>query len=211
MNQLVSRVKASLDWSKVLAKRGNTQVSERYYVGIIQDQIVNLGGKIGSSAGSQQSVDIRDVEWPDGSVISIECKKVNKSGGNFMFNDTFIKPEVWYMFLWVDAQDVALIKGSSLIEQNIQSGPASDIKKQIKVISRIVIDINDGDETPHRFAELFKETLELMKIGVTKGVLSFFDYGQLFKNTMKFGNISSRPRPNWSIRVPCEAKSKSPE
>lgn len=209
MNHLVSRVKASLDWTKVLAKRGNTQTSERYYVGIIKDQITTLGGKIGSSAGSQQSVDIRDVEWPDGSVISIECKKVNKRGANFMFNDTFIKPDVWYMFLWVDTEDVALIQGSSLIEQNKQSGPASDVKRQIKIISRIVIDINDGDETSYRFAELFKETLELMRIGVMNGVLGFFEYGQLFKNTTKFGKITSRPRPNWSINVPCESKSKS--
>ncbi len=210
MNRLVTCVKTALDWSKVLAKKGNTQVSERYYVGVIQEQIQSLGGKIGSSAGSQQSVDIRDVEWPDGSVTSIECKKVNKKGGHFMFNDTFIKPDIWYMFLWVDTQDVAMIKGSELIEQNKKSGSSSDVKKQIKIISRIVVDIHDGDETPHRFAELFKETLELMRIGVMNGVMSFFDYGQLFKSTTKFGNITSRPRPNWSITVPCESKNKPP-
>ena len=128
-----------------------------------------------------------------------------------MLNDTFLKPDVWYMFLWVDVKEVALMKGSDLIEQNKGSLPSSTIKNQIKVISRIVLDINDGDETSYRFAELFKETMELMRIGVFQGVISFFDYGQLFKSTAKFGNITSRPRPNWSINVPCEAKNKSAE
>jgi hypothetical protein len=204
MDSLTFRVKASLDWEKVQATKGNTQVSERYYVGVIQDQIVELGGRIGSSAGSQQSVDIRDVVWPDGSIVSIECKKVNK-GSTFMFNDTFLKPDVWYLFIWVDKRDVALVKGSTIIEKNKNNEPSCDIKKQIKIISRIVIDIHDGDETSYRFIELFRETIELMKIGVLKGVLSFFDYGELFKNTTKFGNIVSRPRPNWSINLSRES------
>jgi len=208
MNQLASHVKASLDWSKVLAKKGETQKSERYYVDVIKDQIVLLGGKIGSSAGTQQSVDIRDVEWPDGTITSIECKKINK-GSNFMLNDTFLKPEVWYLFLWVHTQDVMFVHGFDLIGKNKQTTPVSSVKAQVKIISRILIDINDGDETSYRFAELFKETLKLMRIGVRNGILSFFDYGQLFKSTAKFGNITSRPRPNWSISIPCESKNKS--
>lgn len=210
MDLLIDRVKSTIDWEKVQATKGNTQVSERYYVGVIQDQIVALGGHIGSSAGSQQSVDIRDVVWPDGSIVSIECKKVNK-GSTFMFNDTFLKPEVWYFFIWVDKKDMALIKGSVIIEKNKNSGPSCDIKNQIKIISRIIVDIHDGDETSHRFIELFRETIELMKMGVLKGILSFFEYGELFKSTTKFGNILSRPRPNWSINLSHGSMSKPPE
>ena len=210
MDKLAHRVKCALDWSRVLAKKGNTQVSERYYVDVIKDQIVALGGRIGSSAGSQQSVDIRDVAWPDGTNVSIECKKVNKKGSNFMFNDTFLKSDVWYMFLWVDQENVSLLKGSSIIEKNIQASPTST-QQQLKVIAKLVIDMSDGDTSPQNFKSLFRETLELMKIGVLEGVLTFFDYGELFKSTTRFGNIISRPRPNWSISVPCEATDTPPE
>jgi hypothetical protein len=203
MDTLIDRVKSSLDWDQVHAKKGNTQVSERYYVGVIQDQIVALGGRIGSSAGSQQSVDIRDVVWPDGSIVSIECKKVNK-GSTFMLNDTFLKPDVWYLFIWVDKKDVALMKGSTIIEKN--KGPSTTkVRQQVQTIAATIIDMDNGQLTKTTFIKLFREVLELMKIGVLEGVLTFFDYGELFKSTTKFGNIISRPRPNWSISVPCES------
>ena len=210
MNRLVPCVKTALDWSKVLARKGETQASERYYVNVIKEQITQLGGTIGSSAGSQQSVDIRDVEWPDGSTVSIECKKVNKKGSKFMLNDTFLKPEIWYMFLWVDIQEVSLVRGSSIIEKNKKNVQTLTIKEQLKNISKIVVDIHDGDESSQKFIELFKETLELMRIGVVNEVLSFFDYGQLFKNTTRFGNIISRPRPNWSVNVEYESTDTPP-
>ncbi len=206
METLVERVKSALDWDQVQAKKGNTQVSERYYVGVIQDQIAALGGRIGSSAGSQQSVDIRDVVWPDGSIVSIECKKVNK-GSTFMLNDTFLKPEVWYLFIWVDKKDVALMRGSAIIEKN--KGPSTTrVRQQVQTIAATIIDMDNGQLTKTTFIKLFREVLELMKIGVLEGIITFFDYGELFKSTTKFGNIVSRPRPNWSINVPCESTHK---
>ena len=203
MDLLVDRVKSALDWDQVQAKKGNTQVSERYYVGVIQDQIVALGGRIGSSAGSQQSVDIRDVVWPDGSIVSIECKKVNK-GSAFMLNDTFLKPDVWYLFIWVDKKEVALIKGSTIIEKN-REPPTTKVRQQVQTIAATIIDMDNGQLTKTIFIKLFREVLELMKIGVLEGILTFFDYGELFKSTTKFGNITSRPRPNWSLNVTCES------
>ena len=208
MDLLIDRVKFALDWDQVQAKKGNTQVSERYYVGVIQDQIVALGGRIGSSAGSQQSVDIRDVVWPDGSIVSIECKKVNK-GSTFMLNDTFLKPEVWYLFIWVDKKEVALMKGSAIIEKN-RGPPITRVKQQVQTIATTIIDMDNGQLTKTTFIKLFREVLELMKIGILEGIITFFDYGELFKNTTKFGNIISRPRPNWSINVPCESTRKPP-
>jgi len=208
METLIDRVKSALDWDQVQAKKGNTQVSERYYVGVIQDQIAALGGRIGSSAGSQQSVDIRDVVWPDGSVVSIECKKVNK-GSTFMLNDTFLKPEVWYLFIWVDKKEVALMKGSAIIEKN-RGPPITRVKQQVQTIAATIIDMDNGQLTKTTFIKLFREVLELMKIGILEGIITFFDYGELFKNTTKFGNIISRPRPNWSINVPCESTRKPP-
>jgi hypothetical protein len=203
MDTLIERVKSSLDWDQVHAKKGNTQVSERYYVGVVQDQIVALGGRIGSSAGSQQSVDIRDVVWPDGSIVSIECKKVNK-GSTFMLNDTFLKPDVWYLFIWVDKKEVALMKGSTIIEKN-KDPPTTKVRQQVQTIAATIIDMDNGQLTKTTFIKLFREVLELMKIGVLEGIISFFEYGELFKSTTKFGNITSRPRPNWSLNVPCES------
>ena len=70
-----SLIEQTLDWDKVTTKRGDTQNSERYYISVILDAIEKLGGKVGSNAGSQQCVDIRNVEWPNGTVVSYECKR----------------------------------------------------------------------------------------------------------------------------------------
>ena len=198
MDQLADRVKSLIDWSKAVTVKGNTQVTERYYVGVIQDAIEELGGKVGSVAGSQQSVDIRNVKWPDGSTVDIECKKVNK-GDVFALNDTFIKTDVWYIFLKVNIRQVILIKGSVLIDQNRAEGCSRSVRDQLKVLAKI---IGTGDEPFDRFADLYKETLELLRIGVLNGLFSFFDYGQMFKRTAKIGNFTSRPRPNWRLCVP---------
>jgi hypothetical protein len=200
MDQLADRVKSLLDWNKTMTVKGNTQVTERYYVVVIKAAIESLGGKVGSVAGSQQSVDIRDIMWPDGSKVNIEVKKKN-SDNTFNLNDTFIKPDVWYMFLKVKIQHVDLIKGSVLIEQNSAGGSSRSVRDQLKVLAKI---IGTGDEPFDRFTDLYKETLELMRIAVLNGLFSFFDYGQMFKRTTKFGNLTSRPRPNWKIYVPTQ-------
>ena len=92
-------IEDAIDWDRVLTKDGETQRSERYYISVIVEQLLKLGAKIGSNAAAQQAIDIRDVEWPDGSVVSYECKKVNK-GSRFIFNDTFLKSDVWYIFIY---------------------------------------------------------------------------------------------------------------
>jgi hypothetical protein len=200
MDQLADRVKSLLDWNKTVTVKGNTQVTERYYQGVIQAAIESLGGKVGSFASSQKSIDIQDLVWPDGSKVNIEVKKTN-TGHTFKLNDTFIKPGVWYMFLKVKIQQVNLIKGSVLIEQNSAGGSSRSVRDQLKVLAKI---IGTGDEPFDRFTDLYKETLELMRIAVLNGLFSFFDYGEMFKRTAKFGNLTSRPRPNWNIYVPTQ-------
>jgi hypothetical protein len=111
---------------------------------------------------------------------------------------------VWYLFIWVDKKEVALVKGSTIIEKN-REPPTTKVRQQVQTIAATIIDMDNGQLTKTIFIKLFREVLELMKIGVLEGILTFFDYGELFKSTTKFGNITSRPRPNWSLNVTCES------
>lgn len=196
-------IEQKLDWSRVLTKKGDTQNSERYYISVILEVIESLGGKVGSSAGSQQSVDIRDVQWPDGTIRSYECKKVNK-GSRFIFNDTFLKEDVWYIFLYVKTQKVSIAKGSTLIKESL-SGDYTPHRTHLKNLGKIIIvmlDEHDSSISPDKIKSFFSEVLLFLKACVLSGTISYFDFGQLFKQTMSFGRFVSRPRPNWSLTIP---------
>ena len=195
-----SLIEQTLDWDKVITRRGDTQNSERYYISVILDAIEKLGGKVGSNAGSQQCVDIRNVEWPDGTVVSYECKKVNK-GSRFMFNDTFLKDDVWYIFIYVESKSVRVVKGSTLIEESYK-GEKSSHKHHLKKVGKIILDMMDDDISPEKIKSFFSEVLLFLRSCVLNGLISYFDFGEMFKQTITFGNFSSRPRPNWTLVIP---------
>lgn len=195
-----SLIEQALNWSDVHTNKGDTQNSERYYISVIIGVIEKLGGTIGSNAGSQQAVDIRNVRWPDGTICSYECKKTNK-GSRFIFNDTFLKEDIWYIFIYVDTKKVRIAKGSTLIEE---SRVNKDITHRVhlKKIGKIVIDMLDDDMSSEKIKIFFSEVLLFLKSCVLHGFISYFDFGDMFKQTINFGNIVSRPRPNWSITIP---------
>ena len=194
-------IEQRLDWSRVTTRKGETQNSERYYISVILEVIASLGGKVGSSAGSQQSVDIRDVQWPDGTTRSYECKKVNK-GSRFVFNDTFMHSDVWYIFIYADTRKVRIAKGSVLIEESRINDRTLN-RTHLKNIAKIVIDMLDEQHpSSEKIKSFFSEVLLFLKECVLGGSLSYFEFGQMFKQTVNFGSFVSRPRPNWSLTIP---------
>lgn len=195
-----SLIVQSIDWVEITTKEGNTQNSERYYIPVILQAIDTLGGKVGSKAGSQQRVDIRNVEWPDGTILSYDCKKVNKRH-KFMFNDTFLNNDVWYIFIYVDMKKVRVAKGSTLIEES-NKGEYSSHKHHLKKVGKIILDMMYDDVSPEKIKSFFSEVLYFLRSCVLNGLISYFDYGEMFKQTITFGSFSSRPRPNWFLLIP---------
>ena len=203
MNIILEKlIHEELDWLKVLTRQGETQNSERYYISIVKKCIKKLGGVIGSSAGAQQSVDIRNVIMPGGQVYSYECKKVNK-GNRFMFNDTFLKPDILYVLIYSDIKKVRIEEGSKLMIENLQSCEITNPKFYLKNIGELCITMLADDETlnSENLKKLFSEVLNLLKSCVIKNIISYFDFGELFKTNIKFGNFTSRPRPNWNLKI----------
>ena len=203
-----ARIEQSLDWSKVVTSDGETQKTEKYYIPVIIKVIEDMGGQVGSQAGSQQPVDIKNTRWPDGSVVSYECKKVNK-GCHFRLNDTFIKPDVTYVFLYADKQKVSVIPGVDLIDSLTSQGEVSDIKKELNKVAQIVISMMENEVTSEKIKNLFLEVLNFTRCCVLNKIISPYDFGEMFKKTMKLGGCIIRPRPNWSISFPY--KPPSPE
>ena len=189
-----------IDWLKVLTKQGETQNSERYYISVVKKCINRLGGTIGSVAGAQQPIDIRDVTLPDGQVYSYECKKVNK-GSRFMFNDTFLKPDVWYILIYSDIKKVRIENGLQLMNENIEFCEATNPKLHLKNIAELCITMLADNESlnSENVQKIFYEMLNFLKSCVVKNIISYFDFGELFKTNIKFGNFTSRPRPNWNL------------
>jgi len=200
-SMMKARIEQSLDWSKVVTCKGQTQKTEEYYVPVIMKVIEEMGGQVGSQAGTQQPVDLQDVRWPDGSVVSYECKKVN-SGCCFLLNDTSIKPDVYYIFLYARKQKVSIVSGVDLIESLSSQEEASDIKKELNKVAQIVISMIENEVTSEKIKKLFSEVLSFTRCCVLNKIISPYDFGEMFKKTMKIGETKLRPRPNWSIRFP---------
>ena len=195
-----SALEKAIDWNRIVTKKGDTQNSERYYISVILEQLQLLGATIGSNAGSQQAVDIRDVRWPDGRVVSYECKKVNK-GHRFIFNDTFLKPDVWYIFIYAEVRKVRIAQGSTLISEATVNADCN-VKAHLRSLGEMILEMLDKEPKPEILKRFFLETLNLMRDSVMKGFLSYFEFGELFKQSITFGHFVSRPRPNWSLTIP---------
>lgn len=194
-------IEQALDWDRVLTKDGKTQQSERYYISVIIEQMKRMGANVGSNAATQQAVDIRDVEWPGGPILSYEGKKVNK-GCRFLFNDTFLKPDVWYIFLYGHLKKVRIVKGSTLISESSFATIVPPPKEHLKKVGELVVTMLDKEPTPELVKKFFIESMDFIRSCVINGIFSYFDFGEIFKRSITFGNFVSRPRPNWALTIP---------
>jgi hypothetical protein len=115
MDQLCKRIQDVLPWDKLVCKGGNTQNKERIYIPVIKKAIHDLGGEVGHEAGSQQAMDFRDVTLPGlDFVFDADGKSVNK-GFKFMFNDSLLKLDGYYVFVQVEHKSVIIKKGIEII------------------------------------------------------------------------------------------------
>jgi hypothetical protein len=177
---------------------GKTQEAERGLKKIILAELNKVSESPIEEAGQQQAIDFRNFKYK-GKYYNFECKKSDK-GEKFMFNDTMVKPDVWYIFNYEKYKKVRIIKGNEikLLDTRYQTTNCMDRIRDL---------VNGTQEINGLFvSNLFILTLELAKNCVFSGKMSLFDYGELFKNTTIFGNAVSRPRPNWNIHVPLADK-----
>lgn len=197
---LAKKIEDAIDWEKILTKQGATQNSERYYISVIIEKLNELGAVVGSSAGAQQAIDIRDVKW-ENFTSSYEGKKVNK-GDRFIFNDTFLKDDVYYILIYAGSKRVRIEKGSKLIELSYKI-EGETTKVYLENIGGLIFDmLGENGVTGEKILTLFKYSIGLLKAAVANNIVSYYDFGQVFKNVISFGDFSSRPRPNWSLKLP---------
>jgi len=199
--QLIDNLQIAINWNDIITKTGYTQKAEHVYINVIRDQMIKLGAVVDGINGSQKHIDFIDVKWSNGTVCSYECKKVNK-GTTFMFNDTVPMDNVYYMFIYVDKKIIKILKGSDVYQHNHVF--INSIRKEfINTVGKHVMKMLSKDDfTNQTIKEFFDISINFMCTCVSHGILSLFDFGQLFKNTKKFGNMTSRPRPNWTIKIP---------
>ena len=202
MNKLIPNLEIAINWADITTKNGRTQKSEYNYINVIGDQMKKLGAILGPPRGSQKHIDFKDVQWPDDGTYSFECKKVNK-GTRFMFNDTVPMPDVYYIFIYVEVKKIIIRKGIYILNNNAIYVSQNSLKKEFShTVGKQVLNMIEKDDfTSDSIKHFFRVTMDFMGTCVKHGVLNYFDFGQLFKNTYKFGNFTSRARPNWSINV----------
>ena len=202
--QLRELIQESLNWDAITTKKGDTQKAERNYIPTILQCIDKLGGTGYKSAGSQQAIDIQQVQWPNGIVADYEGKKVDSKNSAFHFNDTFLKDNVYYVLIYGgNLKKVRIEKGSTLIKES-ETNEAPKIRHHLKELGKLVVEMLSDDENIHseNIKLFFNESFNLLKSSVIHGIVSYFDFGEMFKNTIKFGSFSSRPRPNWNLKIP---------
>ena len=198
---LRKRIQRLMPWAQIRTRNGKTQESEIKYILVLIQAILEEGGTIESFAGSQRSKDIRGVRYPgvDG-IFDYECKKIDGRTGDFHLNDTIPSGNnVYYIFLRVDGQSVDIRKASELV--NDEYVTPDHYPTALDELSDCVERLRSrGNSTEvSNFQELFRITVKLLEVAVKSGMMSLYDYGQLFKFTTHFGFFKSRPRPNWSL------------
>ena len=198
ISKLSNKIQSLIDWEIILTKKGNTQNAERYYIDIISKSIEELGGKIEKTAGSQQAIDFQKVLFGD-KEFAFEAKKAN-TGEKFIFNDTVIKSHVYYIFFYCKIQKVMIVLGEEILKELRVT--KDDDKDVLDEIIYICSDMKRNGKDLKKITSLFLNVLEFMKSSVCENIISLFDYGQIIKQTITLGNASSRPRPNWSFKVP---------
>lgn len=183
---ILEGVRNEIDWDCMISNKGNTQERERYYIGLVTNVISRLGGTFGT-AGSQESVDIRDVTFPGVDPFHIEGKST--TSGHFMLNDTMIKSDVHYMLFYVKHKVVTIELGADIIKRTTEIGSHNIVEGRTPASKEAIM-------------KAFEMLMGEATYSVRCGVMSLFDFGQMWKQTWKFGRLTSRPRPNWSITIP---------
>lgn len=186
ISRILDGVCNEINWERMVSNKGNTQERERYYIGVITNVITRLGGTF-NTAGSQESVDLQDVTFPGLDPFHIEGKAT--TSGHFMLNDTMIKSNVHYMLFYVKHKVVTIESGGDIIKRTTEIGTHNMVEGRKPASKETIM-------------KAFGVLMDEATYSVRCGVLSLFDFGQMWKQTWKFGKLSSRPRPNWSITVP---------
>ena len=198
---IIHRIGVQMPWERILTRGGRTQAAESEYILHLKEAIIAEGGLITECTGTQQSRDIRGVKYPgiDG-LLDYEGKKINGKNGNFCLNDTLpIGDNVYYIFLRVGGQTVDIRKASELTnaEYATYDEYSATLDELIDCVERLYSVGNSANVS--NFQELFRLTVKLLEVAVKSGMMSLYDYGQLFKFTTTFGFFKSRPRPNWLL------------
>lgn len=189
MDSLAESIRDTLDWDMMITRHGNTQETERYYIGVICNVLKKQGYTITGQASSQSSVDIKT------DMGNFECKKKNTKNGAFMLNDTLPKQNVHYIFMITDIKTVIIKNGEDLIRF---TGTESSNKTAALTLCTTIMNYLENKATIHDVVDNF---FEFIKVSVFCGKMSLYDFGNMFKRTTVFGNLKSRPRPNWSISL----------
>jgi len=200
-DSLRKRIQRDMPWAQIYTRKGKTQESESKYIDHFIKAILKEGGTIESFAGSQRSKDIRGVRYPgvDG-IFDYEGKKINGRTGNFCLNDTIPSGDnVYYIFLRVDGHSVDICKASELANDEYVTPDhySTALDELSDCVERLRSRGNSAEVS--NFQELFRITVKLLEVAVKSGMMSLYDYGQLFKFTTNFGFFKSRPRPNWFL------------
>lgn len=195
------RIQRDMPWAQIYTRKGKTQKAERNYISVLIKAIQKEGGTIESFAGSQRPKDIRGVRYPgvDG-IFDYEGKKINGKSGNFCLNDTIPNGNtVYYIFLRVDGHSVDICKASELANDEYVTPDhySTALDELSDCVERMRSRGNSSEVS--NFQELFRITIKLLEVAVKSGMMSLYDYGQLFKFTTNFGFFKSRPRPNWFL------------
>lgn len=207
-NNVVRRIRARMPWDRILTQGGRTQAAEREYIYHLREAIIDEGGIITEHTGTQQSLDIRGVKYPGiDETFDYEAKKINGKSGNFCLNDTLPYGEhVYYIFLRVNGKSVDIRNANELA--NDESANSNLVRGDFEHYSTTIDELGDCVDRlrvlgsfadASNFQELFLITTKLLEVAVKSGIMSLFDYGQIFKFTTNFGFFKSRPRPNWSL------------
>lgn len=200
---LCALIQTRIIWQSIRTINGETQKGERRYIKTIKNCIKEFGGQVGKDAGSQTAIDLRDVKFDnDPTLYNIECKKIN-GGSRFMFNDSVLKNDVYYIFLHCDTQKVKIQTGEEYYAQNpINSSTKDEAKEKLEQIVRIGQGML-GDESQlnaSKISDLFVAVILFAKTCVEAKIMSLFDFGKMFKKSYDFGSCVSRPRPNWTFK-----------
>lgn len=198
---LRKRIQRDMPWAQIYTRKGKTQKAERNYISVLIQAIQEEGGTIETFAGSQHPKDIRGVRYPgvDG-IFDYEGKKINGKSGNFCLNDTIPNGNtVYYIFLRVDGHSVDICKANELANDEYVTPDhySTALDELSDCVERMRSRGNSAEVS--NFQELFRITVKLLEVAVKSGMMSLYDYGQLFKFTTNFGFFKSRPRPNWFL------------